>query len=88
MSTLSCYVYCDQDAPYWVSIGLLTCTSLLTPITLCQVSPNLMAVPKPILLKDEATNNIYSNESKHPFLRNRRSKYTGETFDPTFMGYT
>ena len=35
---------------FWVSIWLLTCTSHLTAITFCQVSPNPMAVPKPILL--------------------------------------
>ena len=53
MSTLSCHVHydhTDQNAPYWVSIGLLTCTSPLTAITFCQVSPNPMAVPKSILL--------------------------------------
>ena len=53
MSTLSYHVYydhTDQDAPYWVSIRLSTWTSHLTPITFCQVSPNPMAVPKPILL--------------------------------------
>ena len=53
MSTLSCNVYynhTDQDAPYWVSIGLLTCTSRLTAIIFCQVSPNPMPVQKPILL--------------------------------------
>ena len=53
MSTLSCHVYydhTDQNAPYWVSIGLLTCTSHLTAVTFRQVSPNPMAVPKPILL--------------------------------------
>ena len=53
MSTLSCHVYydhTDQNAPYWVSIGLLTCTSHLTAITFHQVSPNPMAVPKSILL--------------------------------------
>ena len=41
----------DQNAPYWVSIGLLTCTSHLTAITFRQVSPNPMAVPKSILLQ-------------------------------------
>ena len=52
MSTLTCHVHdrTDQNAPYWVSIGLLTCTSHLTAITFRQVSPNPMAVPKPILL--------------------------------------
>ena len=53
MSTLSCYVYydlTDQNARYWVSIGLLTCTSHLTAIRFRQVSPNPMAVPKSILL--------------------------------------
>ena len=48
MSTLSCHVYydhTDQNAPYWVSIGLLTCTSHLTAITFREVSPNPMAVP-------------------------------------------
>ena len=47
-----------QNAPYWVSIGLLTCTSHLTAVTFRQVSPNPMAVPNPILLKEEAPKNI------------------------------
>ena len=53
MSTLPCHVYydhTDEDAPYWVSIGLLTCTSPLIAITFRQVSPNPMAVSKSILL--------------------------------------
>ena len=35
--------------PYRVSIRLITCTSPLTAITLCQVSLNSLAVQKPIL---------------------------------------
>ena len=53
ISTLSCHVYydhTDQNTPYLVSIGLLTCTSHLTAITFRQVSPNPMAVPKSISL--------------------------------------
>ena len=53
VSTLLCHVYydhTDQDAPFWVSIGLLTYTSHLNAITFCQESPNPMAVQKPILL--------------------------------------
>ena len=38
--------------PWRVSIGLFTCISPLTAITFCQVSPNPMAVPKPILLEN------------------------------------
>ena len=37
--------------PYRASIQLITCTSPLTAITFCQVSPNPMAVPKTILLQ-------------------------------------
>ena len=36
--------------PYWVSISLITYTSPLTAITFYQVSPNPIAVPKPISL--------------------------------------
>ena len=53
MSTLACHVYyvhTDQNTPYLVSTGLFTCTSPLTAITFHQVSPNPMAVQKPILL--------------------------------------
>ena len=58
---LSCHVYeghTDQNAPYWVSLGLITCTPSLTVITFCQVSPNPMAVPKPLFtaLKEKALN--------------------------------
>ena len=37
----------DQNAPL---LGKFRCTSPLTAIAFCQVSPNPMAVPKPILL--------------------------------------
>ena len=53
MSTLLCHVYkvmLVKMHHYWVSIGLITRTSPLTAITFCQVSPNPVAVPKPILL--------------------------------------
>ena len=48
MSTFSCHVY--EGHTDWVSLGLITCTSPLTAITFCQVSPNPMAVQKPISL--------------------------------------
>ena len=62
MSTLSCHVYYDQNAPYWVSIGLLTCTSHLTAITFHQVRiSNSHGSPKInfTALKEEAPKNIH-----------------------------
>ena len=50
--TLSRHVYeghTDQNAPH--CIGLITCTSPLPAMTFCQVSPNPMALSKPILLR-------------------------------------
>ena len=71
-------------------IRLLTCTSPLTAITFYQVSPNPMAIPKPILLHlKRSPQRTFSQKSiQNILLRNQRSSTLVMTFDSTFMGYT
>ena len=57
-SILSCHVYydhADQNAPYWVSIGLLTATTL-SSISKSHGSPKINFTA----LKEEAPRNILS----------------------------
>ena len=62
--------------PYWVSIRLITCTSPLTASTLSSISES-HGSPKTnfTALKEKALNGC---KSKHPFLREQRSKYTSD----------
>ena len=71
--------------PYRVSIWLITCTSPLTASTFCQVSPNPVAVPKPILLhlKWEVPN---KHSDQNVFLREKRSKYSTDDLWPELYG--
>ena len=89
MSTLSCRVYkghTDQNAPVSGTYGVDTCISPLTAITFCQVPPNPMAIPKPILLDlKRRPQRTFRFKSKHQFMREQRSKYTRMTFDPNLM---
>ena len=69
--------------------GLLTSTSPLTAITFCQVSPNPMAVPKPILLHlKRRPQRTFSQNQNILFWETEGQSTLVMTFDPTFMGYT
>ena len=74
--------------PYRVSIRLITCTSPLTAITFCQVSPNPMAVPKPILLHLKGRPQSKKIIQIKTFIFESKGQSTPVmTFDPNFMGY-